>query len=427
MAKEPLIDRLVGTVLGTVGMVLQRMLVHFLGLLAAFFLVDASFGTGLFDEIGLKISVYAGVICLLPYGSVKNPYWWIPVASGCVQGALLAVLGVPAPLFLFWAGLQTWTLRLLVAKGRAGWDWVAAPVLAIGLYAYLSRTLLWGLPMTPLATWAGLSLIGLAAYRINLRANHRAVHRQLLASLLVRLRRLVGRKGLPPAEARYCSLLLGQLERLAAADALSDEHVDRAQDVVARLEDAAGRRAANPLGGLFKSAQWQHLANGTTPASSSDPARDLRELVTLLGEVERNLNATQGADSATSRDERRLVELEVSGRALLDKTATLPRELGSPVERVGFLSLDMVESMRRDASDRRQGLAFLGRYLPRVHSVVDEYIALGQGADTSRTSEVLGRVAAAFAEEKERMLRNDTMNFTAEVEALDTLLRMRGH
>ena len=44
-----------------------------------------------------------------------------------------------------------------------------------------------------------------------------------------------------------------------------------------------------------------------------------------------------------------------------------------------------------------------------------------------RTREVLDRLVSAFKEERARMDRNDNISYTAEIDALDNLLKMRGY
>ncbi len=425
---EPLLDRIVGSVLGTVSIVLKRLVLHIVALVAAVLLIDVTFGTWMFSEILLKLSIYGGIICLIPYGAVSNPYWWLPVLAGCAQGIALLVLGMPWPLMIFWAGLQTWTVRLLIARGNIGWDWTAAPVLILGLFAYFSTASLWSLPAMPLVSFPVLALAGLAAYRLYVRSNHASLHRQLLAALLVRLRQIVQNRNLTQEEQSTTSFLLSQCEYLAVSNALSEELIDRINAVTDRLEQELRKRSARPLGTLFKSAQWQHLGS-RTPAAAGSILEELQALVALLTKLVAAQKAA-GAQKPSSPQEDRMQELAGLAARLLEQRKLLPPDLATPLSRIASLSLDMLQSMREDPEDRRSGMAFLGRYLPKIGHIVDEYLRMqtvNPSLPRERTAEVLERLARAFAEEKNGMARNDNINYAAEIDALDSLLKMRGY
>lgn len=421
-------DRLVGTVLRTMGIVLQRALLHMAAIGASFYLMDSFFHFGFLDALGVKLSIYAGIICLVPYGAVKNPYWFIPVAAGVVQGIVLAVPGIPLPFVLFWAGLQTWLVRLLAAKGSIGWDWTAAPVLIIGLFSLLSSFAAWGIPLWPLASVPVLAALGLAAYKLYLKAAHTSVHRQIVASLLVRLREIVRKGQLAESEERYTRLLLSQLEKLAVPSALDDETlVDRLNALAMRLERLGQNRVNKPLGTLFKSAQWQHLASTPTERDAERSVlEELKEVTAILaGLLQPRAPQDESRDNA-------LLQLAEQARSLLDKQRSCPRELAGPLENIAFLSLDMVKAMRDNPGGARDAASFLARYLPRVHRVADETSRMREsaspgGISLERTREVLERLEGAFRDEKNRLSRNDSINYQAEIDALDSLLKMRGY
>lgn len=232
-----LFDKLVGSVLKTVTMVLCRGLTHLVALACAVFFVDAAFGTGLLDELFLKLSVYAGLICLVPWGTVSNPYWFVPVGAGLLQGLALFVLGIPWPLMLFWAGLATWLARLVIARGAIGWDWTATPILVLSLFTWLSTASLWGMPLWPLVSLPVIVLAALVVYRTWLKVCHKSVHRQILASVLVRMRALVQQGKVSGPELGYLRVLLSQCEKLAVSGALDEATVDRVNNVTSRLEN----------------------------------------------------------------------------------------------------------------------------------------------------------------------------------------------
>ena len=421
MAQEPLLDKIVGGVLKTVTTVLVRLCVHGAALCCAVFFVDTALHTFLFDELFLKLAIYAGIVCLVPAGALKNPYWFIPVVTGCLQAVVTGILGMPWPFMLFWAGFQTWCLRLVIAKGAIGWDWTAAPLLVISLFSWFSATAYWGVGTTSLVSFPMLTVAGFLFYKSWLKVCHTSVHRQIMASLLVRLRKLVQENNIPGAEAGYLRLLLSQCEALAVQGDLDEALIDRINAVTSSLESMAQNTSKAPLKGLFKSAQWQHLSQSSARRSRQQSL--LEELRQLTLELARLLGPKPAA-----QDLSKLAGLSASASQLLQKAAACPAPLNQLLEHIAMISLDMVQCMEKDPEDVRDGTSFLNRYLPRVHHIADEMQRIQQNnVPLERTREVLERLVAAFREERARMDRNDTIKYTAEIEALDNLLKMRGY
>ena len=66
---------------------------------------------------------------------------------------------------------------------------------------------------------------------------------------------------------------------------------------------------------------------------------------------------------------------------------------------------------------------------------MDEHIRLAAkdaahedvSAALSRSEDILAHLSRAFQDERTGMLRNDAVNYTAELNALEKLLKMRGH
>lgn len=421
MAEVPLIDRIVETVLKAVTTALVRLFVHLAALCCAVFVVDGALRTAFYEEIFLKITIYAGIASLLPAGSLKNPYWFIPAATGCLQALVLGIMGMPWPWMLFWAGVQTWCLRLVIARGAIGWDWSSAPLLLICAFFWFAETPLWDVAIFPLVSFPVVLVAGAIFYKTWLRICHASVHRQIMASLLVRLRKLVQENRISGPELGYLRLLLSQCETLAVKGGLDEGLIDRTNTVTTALENSAQNASDKPLKGLFKSTQWQHLTR--SPAERSREQNLLEQLRTLTLELARLIEPQQG-----TQDTSRLAGLSASASLLLQKAAACPAPLCSLLERIALISLDMVQCMEKDPGDVRDGTSFLNRYLPRVHHIADEMQRLQQGSvPIERTREVLERLVAAFREERQRMDRNDSINYNAEIDALDNLLKMRGY
>ena len=95
---------------------------------------------------------------------------------------------------------------------------------------------------------------------------------------------------------------------------------------------------------------------------------------------------------------------------------------------------NILACMHADPNDVAPADKFLSRYLTAAHTVVEEYVRLsGQGNMHSgvtqalaRSGELLKRLEQAFVDEHARLLQNDTVNFTAELNVLDKLLKMEG-
>ncbi|MDO5536615.1 MAG: hypothetical protein Q4F72_03695 [Desulfovibrionaceae bacterium] len=426
---QPWLDTVVGSVLTVVKIVALRVVIH----LAALVLVGLSYQA--FGDVLLSTSVWAGIVCLIPYGSPRNPYWWIPVAAGCVQALVLLPL-LPWAFFALPAGLLTWTLRLVIARGNIGWDWTAAPALALGLYAAVGNLLDWQLPLLPLLSFPILFALGLAGYRMFNRIFHSNVHRQMLAASLVRLRTVLQSASLGENEKRHCSLLLSQSEALGLYKDCPDELVDRIVNITGELEDLSRSLASKPAWTrtLFKSTQWQHLGKNTYiqggRLTGEGVLQNVQELNADLARTLASLkkSANPGKASAEQDDAVALDTLSLSASELLGKKGSLPDGFGRPLEDIAFTAMDMIGAMRKDPADRRTSLRFLERYLPRVHHVVDEYARMEKDLPPEtrqRTIEVLEQLAASFDSHRQGMTRNDTIGFTAELDALDALLKMR--
>jgi len=162
-------------------------------------------------------------------------------------------------------------------------------------------------------------------------------------------------------------------------------------------------------------------------------ARALREINTFLAEA---LHTRDESGSAENRQmEDRLRAFEDSAQRLADKKYDLPGPLGVYLEGIASTTFAMTRCMREDERDRESGQKFLTRYLDAAHKVVDEHIRLsGEGkshqdvaAALGRAGDVLARLEKAFRAEQASMLQNDAVTYTAELNALDAMLKMRGH
>ncbi|MDL2279615.1 5-bromo-4-chloroindolyl phosphate hydrolysis family protein [Desulfovibrio sp. OttesenSCG-928-G11] len=143
------------------------------------------------------------------------------------------------------------------------------------------------------------------------------------------------------------------------------------------------------------------------------------------------------ADRGKERDAAltgKLGDWQQSARLLDEKAGALPPGVRARVKGIADGTRKIVAAMAEDPGDVPAGERFLARYLVAAHSVVDEYLRLAKDSAASqeivaaliRAEQSLAALDQAFAEERVRLLRNDTMSFRAELAALDKLLKMDG-
>lgn len=108
------------------------------------------------EQGAMLMFFYLGAICLLPrrFDPRLNSFLF-PAVSSLAQLGLSLLIGLPLPLAVFLAGLQTWVQRAIIRRFRLGLDWLVAPFL-IGAFTIdaLDYALPWGL--MALATALGL-------------------------------------------------------------------------------------------------------------------------------------------------------------------------------------------------------------------------------------------------------------------------------
>ena len=119
----------------------------------------------------------------------------------------------------------------------------------------------------------------------------------------------------------------------------------------------------------------------------------------------------------------------------ITKAQTAPKQIAPQLEAIALLTFDIVKSMRDDPRDRPSGERFLQRYLPAADHCAEEYAKLVSANNTredvlqaiAQGEEFFERLHKAFEVELASMLANDSASFSAELNALEKLLRMSGH
>ena len=428
----------IGAALGQIG---RRLLVHMGALMATGLLGSALTGTS-YDSVNTLVATYIGLICLFPRGNPRDPAWYVPTLLGLVQALVLVALGLHWSLVILWAGLQTWVQRLLSCRGSFGWEWSVAPMLAVSLCLTLQDFLQWRIALWPLLSVplvVALGAVGMFAYR---RSRAESIHKKMLADSLQRLRNTLSWRVLPEDAQQQGDLLLAQASAWKivanAEDYALAERLDKlCRDVEGMASELRVLKGSGASAGavlartVLRSSRWQ---DKTAHPKMRALLKDIRDCNAAMLQVLSRQKPEKSNDAARQDDAGRMAAHEDSARQLLLKKPALPEELARHVESISASALGIVDCMRKDPADMPGGHKFLGRYLQATHRVVDEYVRLaaensGQedvNAALQRSGELLERMATAFADERTSMLQNDAMNYTAELNALDAMLKMRG-
>lgn len=141
-------------------------------------------------------------------------------------------------------------------------------------------------------------------------------------------------------------------------------------------------------------------------------------------------NAVPGAGGEPEKVARHRASLA----GLAAKLPLLPRRARTVTETIVAATEHILECMARDAGDLEPGHRFLNRYLAAVHSLADKHIRLAREnvitpdiADAlAKSEETLSRLGGVFQKEYEYLLKNDVVDFSADLAVIDALLKMDG-
>lgn len=406
------------------GAVGRRILIHICSVIAAVFLCQ---GTLPLSEYSVAVWIYLGLICLFPRGNPADSSWYLPLICGIVQCLVLLLTGMFWPLIFFWGGAQTWVQRLIRSKGHLGWEWLAAPFLVLGAFGFFQELHEIGMPFTKLLiSFPIVAIFGWLIQGAWMRFKMRPLQTMLMTKTAQGLHDLATDSTFSPDLRQQIDLLQVQsLTWIKKIPSLNDRQVGivkRIDSIRTDLEEMANK--AHETG-------W--------PPDTSDIAKTIgdlnAQLMQQIGEFTASDVANNIEPPADATLEERMAFYESSARGLLIKQKKLPQTLWQPLEGIAVSTANIVRCMRTDPQDRDPGNKFLSRYLKATHQVIDEYIRLASEnvvqedvkAALARSGEILGRLAKAFKEEHASLLQNDADNYTAELNTLDKLLKMRGH
>jgi hypothetical protein len=140
-----------------------------------------------------------------------------------------------------------------------------------------------------------------------------------------------------------------------------------------------------------------------------------------------------GAEEPSLKKKAAFAEFEASLTLLRKKKKLLSPALHKDTDALIRAAGGILDSLYADQEERPAQARFLARYLPAAHTILDEHIRLSENADRAPVQEslengavMLERLAAAFQQEHDRLLRNGAMLFNAEMHTLDKLLKMDG-
>lgn len=369
------------------------------------------------DSGGLIVLAYIGFICLIPRGIELSIAWLLPTCLGVFQCLLWTFLGVPWQFTIIWGGILTWLVRLLSKRGRMGWEWAAAPWLIFGVFGFYSSFSAQTPVATPLWTLPVLALGGWGALLLYTRLNFGPIHRKMLANACLRLERQANALALPEP-------LLDPVRRLFAQGRDFNRILTGIDEPTADLI-----RDIDTFAVLL-------TRRGRTLSSWSDDTRsfvtEASRLNDLLSGRLREFEAL--AQSVNAALAARIEEFRQTVLSLTAKKSALPPEMQVKVDGIAKVTGNILTCMRSDPQDVAPADKFLSRYLTAAHTVVDEYARLShQGSmhesitqALARSGDLLDRLEKAFIDEHGRLLQNDTVNFTAELNVLDKLLKMEG-
>lgn len=422
MAGEPIrfdLGKMAGGALNQVTGFFQRVFVHALGFISGLVLVNV-FPVPETSFLAAGLGVYAGVICLIGRNASLTPAWLFPPLVGLIQSIISLVLSGSPVVALFWGGVQAFIQRAAQKKGRIGSEWlVLLLLLPLGFVFAAKSALAW---LNPLIA----ALLGLAGWGLG-----RRLVRLPLTSLQVRrlregglaLEHLAGSGALPETLALGARKLSGLLrdysEEVVLLPGESEALVRAVEVFTAQTKEFAARqnpRTWDAGAGALQAASERLLGmlRGVLPGRQPEPE------VRGATEEKRDTPVTAGYRESLQR--------------LVGKKHLLPPELQAHLEAIAISGAGILECMIKDSRDEDAGKRFLDRYLKAAHKVVDDRARLSReefaGDDVAKalalSADMLARLETAFAKEYQILLRNDVIDFSADLKVLDTLLTMDG-
>lgn len=409
-----------------------RLLVHASALASAFIIGEQSPYHTLLSPQGMNyglvvLSSYIGLVCLFSRGMALRSRWLVPFGAGLVQCAVLIGAGLPLHFSIFFAGVQTWLLRILQKKGKNNTEWVALFFIVLAGCAIIMH---YSLPFA-LLTFPLISIIAATLGKMLKFRNFLPVYQLRLQKQILQLEQsLASRKLPPPLEniTRELDVLTRQLNLQFPSPS------DNALQLFDAIELASNQ--VHKIEARQQPGVWDYQ----TDVARANIAAANKLITQYLGTLPQSSpNQSPGLTSGNNN----LTRFELSAGELWQKKNQLPEQLHPHIQGIYTSTLEMVNYLQSSPKGMRPASNFLDRYLKATHRVLDEFIRLnaktGQAPNQmmqqnnaalnqalTRSEHLLSRLESAFASELAHLQQNDMISLSAELGVLDSLLKMDG-
>ncbi len=385
----------------------------------------------------IGFAAYVGLICLWarPREGYKSVFWKGPFICGIVQLIAALVLQLPWQFAFFAGGAQSWLQRLLGYGRRFGSEWATLFWLLAGAnvwagFAHESSIHWSGLLSIPLIAAAG--YIGQKLYRKLCFKSMRnsGVERLQKELRLIKISSFLN-EPLKKEINRLCEYLDSYRVHYEAGDSESEWIIGQARTALKELSRLDSQKRSGDAAGIFSFVKNQR-GSAQDPDLYADSLRlRLIELNAMISELVRN-------DTRKSRSAADEVydSLNLQAQTLVRKSLKLPYEIQDYVNSIASSAGEMLQLLQENPQNASSCKRFLTRYLKAVDEILDEYSKLHKRQDLARdeikkafdkVEALLKRLAQAFADELNFMVKNDAEKFNAELNALDKFLKMHGH
>lgn len=402
----------------------KRVLIHIcgavLGVLAVFSFTVPDIVATMLTSIPVFLCAYTGFICLVPRGVSSRPDWLIPTGCGFVLLCLWMIFGVPWAMSVFFGGLLTWVIRLAVKRGMMDWEWSVLPLLLVCLFGFFNTLLPASGARPPYILFPVLAAAGWAGVQFYNKLKGDTTQKEMLVTACTRLERMLQSKSLPMDLEGAVHQLSLHGRRLLEVDPRMDQKTAPLVRDVCKVASTLARVGKNlsPMGSAKAQAKLGEINDAMQKMIKSYEPDTLKEIASTLDKA--LLARIQG--------------YEKLAQTAVEKSCNLPPEMQVQVRGISRATDNIITCMKEDPQDVDAGDKFLSRYLNAVQTVIDEHIRLSAQTDAhasvaetlGKSRELLARLEKAFVEEHGKLLQNDTVNFTAELNVLDKLLKMDG-
>lgn len=408
-----------------------RLLVHASALASAFIIGEQSPYSTLLSPQGMNyglivLSTYIGLVCLFSRGMALRSRWLVPFGAGLVQCAVLIGAGLPLHFSIFFAGLQTWLLRILQKKGKNNTEWVALFFIVLaGCAIIMHYSLPFALATFPLITIIAATLGKMLKFR-----NFIPAYQARLQKQAAQLQASLNSHKLPlPLEniTRELDVLTRQLNLQFPAPS---ENALQLFDAIELASHQVQKIEARQQPGV-----WDYQTD-LARAQVATASKMIKQY--LEASPQANFGQKHGLSSTNN-----LARFELSAGELWQKKNLVPAPLHAHIQGIYASTLSMINYLQSSPKGIRSASSFLDRYLKATHRVLDEFIRLnaktGQSSNQiaqqnnlalnealSRSEQLLSRLENAFASELAHLQQNDMISLSAELGVLDSLLKMDG-